>query len=119
MYDPLEKANCITLNTIMSFLLLKFLLTFIFMLFERLIHTSSGFVNSLFILAYGSVDIFSVNITVDDKYRYTFCRCPDILRGIGIASVTGIKPDEFSPSDRAFERIARRLTGEDIDLICE
>ena len=40
-------------------------------------------------------------------------------RVFAFASVTGIKPDEFSPSDRAFERIARRLTGEDIDLICE
>ncbi len=40
-------------------------------------------------------------------------------RVLAYASVTGVKPDEFSPSDRAFERIARRITGETVGLICE
>ncbi len=40
-------------------------------------------------------------------------------RVLAYASVTGIKPGEFSPSDRAFDRIARRMTGENVDLICE
>ena len=40
-------------------------------------------------------------------------------RVLAFASVTGIKPDEFSPSDRAFYRIAKRITGETVELICE
>jgi hypothetical protein len=42
-----------------------------------------------------------------------------IDRVLAYASVTGIYPDEFSPSVQAFERIAKRLTGEKVELICE
>ncbi|MBQ6544004.1 MAG: P-loop NTPase [Clostridia bacterium] len=40
-------------------------------------------------------------------------------RVLSYASVTGVKPDEFSPSARAFLRIAKRLCGEKAELICE
>ena len=40
-------------------------------------------------------------------------------RTLAFASVTGIKPGEFSPSQQAFSRIARRFLGEKIELICE
>lgn len=40
-------------------------------------------------------------------------------RILAFASVTGIKPGEFSPSQQAFFRIAARFEGEKIDLVCE
>ena len=40
-------------------------------------------------------------------------------RALAFASVTGTEPGEFSSSSQAFERIAKRLTGEKTELICE
>lgn len=40
-------------------------------------------------------------------------------RTLAFASVTGSEPGEFSPSSQAFERIAKRMTGEKAELICE
>ncbi|MCQ2476458.1 MAG: P-loop NTPase [Clostridia bacterium] len=40
-------------------------------------------------------------------------------RILAFASVTGIKPGEFSPSQQAFYRIAARFEGEKVDLVCE
>lgn len=40
-------------------------------------------------------------------------------RTLAFASVTGIKPGEFSPSQQAFSRIASRFLGNKVELICE
>lgn len=40
-------------------------------------------------------------------------------RKLAFASVTGLKPGEFSPSNQAFFRIAKRLMGEKVDLVFE
>ena len=40
-------------------------------------------------------------------------------RALAFAAVTGVQPDEFSPSSQAFYRIAKRLCGEKAELICE
>ena len=38
---------------------------------------------------------------------------------IGFSSVTGTAPGEFSPSTLAFSRIAKRIDGKRIPLVCE
>lgn len=38
---------------------------------------------------------------------------------VGFCSVTGTIPGEFSPSTLAFKRIAKRITGKRVPLICE
>ncbi len=38
---------------------------------------------------------------------------------LGYCSVTGITPSEFSPSTLAYSRIAKRLTGKRVPLVCE
>ena len=38
---------------------------------------------------------------------------------LGYCSVTGISPGEFSPSTLAFSRIAKRITGKQVPLVCE
>lgn len=38
---------------------------------------------------------------------------------VSFCSVTGRAPDEFSPASLAYERIARRLCGEKIPLVCD
>ena len=38
---------------------------------------------------------------------------------VSFCSVTGKAPDEFSPASLAYERIARRLCGEKIPLVCD
>lgn len=38
---------------------------------------------------------------------------------VGFCSVTGTVPGEFSPSTLAFSRIAKRITGKRIPLVCE
>ena len=40
-------------------------------------------------------------------------------RALTFISVTGEEADEFMPSTQAFNRIARRLTGERVPLVCE
>lgn len=40
-------------------------------------------------------------------------------RSLGFTSVTGDDPGEYSPSSLAFERIAGRLEGEKIKLVCQ
>ncbi len=42
-------------------------------------------------------------------------RDPDL----GYCSVTGVSPSEFSPSTLAFSRIAKRITGKRVPLVCE
>lgn len=38
---------------------------------------------------------------------------------LGYCSVTGVVPGEFSPSTLAFSRIAKRITGKRVPLVCE
>ena len=38
---------------------------------------------------------------------------------VGFSSVTGETPGEFSPSTLAYKRIAKRITGMRIPLVCE
>lgn len=38
---------------------------------------------------------------------------------LGYCSVTGVSPAEFSPSTLAFSRIAKRITGKRVPLVCE
>ncbi|MBQ6268089.1 MAG: P-loop NTPase [Clostridia bacterium] len=38
---------------------------------------------------------------------------------VSFCSVTGKAPDEFSPASLAYERIARRLCGEKVPLVCD
>lgn len=38
---------------------------------------------------------------------------------LGYCSVTGVTPGEFSPSTLAFSRIAKRITGKRVPLVCE
>ena len=38
---------------------------------------------------------------------------------VGYCSVTGETPGEFSPSSLAYKRIAKRITGQQIPLVCE
>ncbi len=38
---------------------------------------------------------------------------------LGYCSVTGVIPGEFSPSTLAFSRIAKRITGKRVPLVCE
>lgn len=38
---------------------------------------------------------------------------------LGYCSVTGMVPGEFSPSTLAFSRIAKRITGKTVPLVCE
>ena len=38
---------------------------------------------------------------------------------LGYCSVTGMGPGEFSPSTLAFSRIAKRITGKTVPLVCE
>ena len=38
---------------------------------------------------------------------------------LGFCSVTGDAPGEFSPSTLGFQRIAKRLCGQKVPLICE
>ena len=38
---------------------------------------------------------------------------------LGYCSVTGNIPGEFSPSTLAFSRIAKRITGKRVPLVCE
>lgn len=38
---------------------------------------------------------------------------------LGYCSVTGVSPGEFSPSTLAFSRIAKRITGKRVPLVCE
>lgn len=40
-------------------------------------------------------------------------------RKLAFSSVTGTEPGEFSPSSQAFMRIAKRLTGQKVKLVCE
>ncbi len=40
-------------------------------------------------------------------------------RALTFSAVTGREPDEFGASTQAYQRIARRLTGEKIPLVCE
>ncbi|MBR6939863.1 MAG: P-loop NTPase [Clostridia bacterium] len=40
-------------------------------------------------------------------------------RVLAFASVTGLEPDEFGPSVQAFHRIAERITGKKVEIICE
>ncbi|MBQ6467279.1 MAG: P-loop NTPase [Clostridia bacterium] len=42
-----------------------------------------------------------------------------IDRTLAYASVTGVAPDEFAPSEQAFFRIAKRITGERVPLVFE
>ncbi|MBQ4626139.1 MAG: P-loop NTPase, partial [Clostridia bacterium] len=38
---------------------------------------------------------------------------------IGFSSVTGTSPKEFAPSSLAFNRIAKRISGQRVPLVCE
>jgi septum formation inhibitor-activating ATPase MinD len=38
---------------------------------------------------------------------------------VGFCSVTGVAPGEFSPSTLAFSRIAKRICGKRVPLVCE
>ena len=38
---------------------------------------------------------------------------------VGYSSVTGSAPGEFSPSTLAYSRIAKRITGKRVPLVCE
>lgn len=40
-------------------------------------------------------------------------------RILAFASVTGVAPGEFSASEQAFYRLAKRITGERVPLVCE